>query len=264
MAEDELRATVGEESLAAASARGRWHAEYVGRSYRSAVERALARRRNRTRTVLKTDLWNEALGGARDVAGHFHEKLGVRFVGIDIALEVCALARVLVPPVRVVQADIRALPFRSGSFDAVLDLSTIDHLPEAGAAQAIAEYRRVLHVGGVLLLVFWQRSLLLARRLALKRLLGRRQKTGQHYFYRADVRAMLGEGLTVSDEFVCGALLVLPHALTGFLLGRLPDRARSGILRWVMRLERSASALPVLKHVAGLYAIAALRRPTVA
>ncbi len=259
MVEDELQVLVGEESLAAASPRGRWHAEYVGRSYRSAVERAIARRREGTRTVLKADLWNEALGGARDVAGHFHETLGLRFVGIDIALEVCTRARV--PSVSVVQADIRALPFRSGSFDAVLDLSTLDHLPEAGAAQAIAEYRRALHAGGVLLLVFWQRSFLVARKLALKRLLGRREKTGQHYFRRADVRAMLGEGLAVFDEFVGGALLVLPHALTGFLLGRLPERARSRLLRWVMRLEHSATALPVLKHVAGLYGIAALRRP---
>jgi SAM-dependent methyltransferase len=258
---DEIQALVSEEISLANSTRGRWHAEYLGRSYRSAVEMATAHLGRGSRTALKTDLWNECLGGAREIAGHFHERDGLRFFGLDLLHSVCVEGRSRVPAMHVVQADIRALPFRAGSFDAVLDLSTLDHLPEAGVADAIGEYRRVLRVGGALLLIFWQRSLIIRLRLLLKRLSGRREKTGQQYFKRACVMATLGRGLHVVREFVVGSLLIAPQGLTSRVLGRLPARALAGLLRLVVRVERSAAARPLLKHVAGLYGIVALRQP---
>ena len=137
MGADDIQALVGEENSLASSTRGRWRAEYLGRSYRSAVEMAMAQVGRGFRTVLKTDLWNECLGGAREIAGYFHERDGLRFFGLDLLHPVCVEGRARVPAMHVVQADIRALPFRAGSFDAVLDLSTLDHLPEAGVAEAI-------------------------------------------------------------------------------------------------------------------------------
>ena len=86
---DDIQTLVGEEILFANSPRGRWHAEYLGSSYRSAVEMATARVDRTPLTVLKTDLWNECLGGTRDIAGHFQEKGGFRFFSLDIAHSVC-------------------------------------------------------------------------------------------------------------------------------------------------------------------------------
>jgi SAM-dependent methyltransferase len=259
VAAEDMEAKVSEEASAHASIRGRWHAEYLGYAYRSAVEMALARSDGTARTVLKTDLWNEVLGGARDIAGHFHEKDGLRFVGVDLDLGVCARARSRVRAVGVVGADIRALPFRTGSFDAVLDLSTLDHLSESGAALAVDEYRRVLRGGGVLLLIFWQRNALMTLRLLLKRLLGRREKPDQHYLASATLRSKFGAGLSIVEEFAAGSLLVPPQPLTNLLLRSVPAKVLAAFLRWLVALERSAGTRPLLVHLAGLRGIVALR-----
>ncbi len=203
--------------------------------------------------VLKTDLWNECLGGSRDILGHLDARGSHRLFGVDISHAVCAGGRSRVPGAHVVQADITALPFRTGSLDAVVDLSTLDHLSGAGVAQAIGEYRRVLRDRGVLLVVFWQRNLMIRLRLLCKRLLGRREKTDQQYFTVGDVCAAFGDGLAVVDEFVVGLLLVPPFALTGALLGRLPTERRGRFLRWLVALEHAPTARPLLRHVAGLY-----------
>jgi SAM-dependent methyltransferase len=257
---DEFHALVTEEISSDGSINGRWHAEYLGHSYRSAVETAMALLDGGAHAVLKTDLWNECLGGARDIAGNFQGKHGSRFVALDLEYPVCVRAHARVPAVHVVQADIRALPFRGGSFDAVLDLSTLDHLPDEGVASAIDGYRRVLRERGVLLLIFWQRNLLMKQRLLLKRWLGKREKHDQHYFSRAAVRARFGGDLVVVKEFVTGSLLIPPQPLTGFLLGAFPVGWLTRFVGWVVALERSAVLHPLLKHLAGLYGFAALRR----
>lgn len=239
---------------------GRWHTEYLGRVYRGAVKMALARVSRGRPSVLKTDLWNEVLGGPRDIAGHFQESQGCRFFGVDLVRKVCVQAHLRLPTVRVVQADIRSLPFRAGSFDAVLDLSTLDHLPDAEVAGTIGEYRRVLRIGGVLLVIFWQRSFLVRQRLFLKRLLGRCEKPDQHYFPRAAVRASLGGGLVAVKEFLAGLLLIPPHPLTNLVLGKLPPGGLARFLRLLVAFERSSLMRPLLKHVAGLYGIVALRQ----
>lgn len=51
-----------------------------------------------------------------------------------------------------VQADIRALPFATGSFDAVVAFSILEHLHHHELAPAAAELARVLAPGGVLVI----------------------------------------------------------------------------------------------------------------
>ena len=52
-----------------------------------------------------------------------------------------------------VQADHRELPFADGSFDAVLNLfSSIGYRGEEGDRQTLAEFRRVLHPGGAIVI----------------------------------------------------------------------------------------------------------------
>jgi hypothetical protein len=101
-------------------------------------------------------------------------------------------------------------------------------------------------------------------RLLVKRLLGRREKTHQRYFARAAVSASFGDGLAVVREFVAGVLLVPPQRLTGLLLRTVPPGALGRLLRSLIRIEHAGGARPLLRHVAGLYGIAAIRRRDVA
>ena len=242
-------------------AEGDWYAEYVGHAYRSAVGRTLAAAGGGPPRVLKTDLWDETLGGARDILGDLAARRASWCTGIDLELSVCLGARARVAGLRAVQADIRALPFRSGSFDAVLDLSTLDHVPEADSASATAEYGRVLRDGGVLLLVFWQRNLLVRLRLAVKRWLGRSEKPDQHYLSRRAVLAGLGGELGAGRAFVAGSLLVAPLPLVRSVLRALPAAAAARFVRWVVSCEVSGSMQPLLRSIAGLYGLQAHRLP---
>jgi SAM-dependent methyltransferase len=101
------------------------------------------------RRLLKTDLWEEAVGGDEllftlaDRAREAH--------GIDVSARVVDEARRRGDGLDLRVADLRAIPLADGAVDAVLSTSTLDHLPTTDAyAQALRELRRVLSPGGVL------------------------------------------------------------------------------------------------------------------
>jgi len=125
------------------------------RRHSDAVNRRLVDRwlqGRRLARVLKTDLWDEAVadGVAPVLAVHASEVHGV-----DVAALTVAAASRRHPWLRTAEADVRALPAEDGAYDAVLSLSTLDHLPGRGAvAAALAEIHRVLRPGGDLLLTF--------------------------------------------------------------------------------------------------------------
>jgi SAM-dependent methyltransferase len=74
---------------------------------------------------------------------------GLRAVGGDLSTGMLDQAcRFAGPPL--VQLDMRALPFPSGSFDGVWWMASLLHLPKAEAPIALAEARRVLVPGGLL------------------------------------------------------------------------------------------------------------------
>lgn len=77
---------------------------------------------------------------------------GYRVVGADLSPELLLRAPASAPPR--VAADIRALPFRDGSFDAVINVFTSLGLfqDDAEDVRALGEARRVLVSGGALLL----------------------------------------------------------------------------------------------------------------
>ena len=239
----------------------RWHAAYLGGSYGRAVERGIARFGRAPAVVLKTDLWNECLGPPRDVLGQLATHSGISLFGLDLSHPVCVEARSRVPGARCVQADIRRLPFRSGSVDLLLDLSTLDHIPEGTAGAAIAEYRRVLADDGVLVIVFWQANIAVRLRLLLKRLTGRAEESSQYYFRRDAIKTLVGEGLATAEEFAPGALLLAPFGATSLVLGLLPEKWLDRLLEWVIRLEYSPAVRPLLQHFAGLHGLIATKRP---
>lgn len=101
-------------------------------------------------SILKTDLWDEArntriMVWARD--------RGARTFGVDISMPTVLLARDAFKstnPGRGLAAaagDVRDLPFRDGSFDAIYSMGTIEHFAET--ERAVAEIIRVLKPGGV-------------------------------------------------------------------------------------------------------------------
>ena len=97
--------------------------------------------------VLKTDLWDEAKN-TRILAWAAHR--GARAFGIDISEPTVMQARAAFTrdsgPLRAAAADVRALPFRDASFDAIYSMGTIEHFDET--EQAVKEMARVLKPGG--------------------------------------------------------------------------------------------------------------------
>ena len=70
-------------------------------------------------------------------------------VGVDINPRNIALLRRRLPNHTIIEGDVEALPFDDASFGTVLCTEVIEHIPNPAAA--LAEYRRVLQPGGVLI-----------------------------------------------------------------------------------------------------------------
>jgi SAM-dependent methyltransferase len=96
-------------------------------------------------SILKTDLWDEAKN-TRILA--WASERGARAYGVDISPPTVIQARAAFhdEPLRCAVSDVRELPFREGSFDAVYSMGTIEHFDET--EHAVEEMARVLKPGG--------------------------------------------------------------------------------------------------------------------
>ena len=97
--------------------------------------------------ILKTDLWDEAKN-TRILA--WASRQGARTYGVDIAEPTVIQARAAFGPghdtLRGAVGDVRDLPFRDASFDAIYSMGTIEHFDET--ERAVGEMARVLKPGG--------------------------------------------------------------------------------------------------------------------
>jgi ubiquinone/menaquinone biosynthesis C-methylase UbiE len=74
---------------------------------------------------------------------------GLRVVAADLSAGMLGQARAMVTP-RLVQSDMRHLPFREAAFDGCFVCASLFHVPRVEAPLALAAFRRVLRPGGVL------------------------------------------------------------------------------------------------------------------
>jgi SAM-dependent methyltransferase len=76
--------------------------------------------------------------------------------GCDVSKVQCRLAHINLKNLFASQGDIRSLPFASGVFNVILDVSTIDHVNQKDANAVLAEYSRLLCNDGLLILLYAQ------------------------------------------------------------------------------------------------------------
>lgn len=95
--------------------------------------------------ILKTDLWDEARN-TRILA--WASARGARAYGIDISPPTVSQAGLAFAPggLHACVGDVRTIPFRDASFDAIYSMGTIEHFAETEAA--VVEMARVLKPGG--------------------------------------------------------------------------------------------------------------------
>jgi SAM-dependent methyltransferase len=162
--------------------------------------------------ILKTDLWDEAKN-TRILA--WAAERGAHAFGVDISEPTASLARSAFTraanPLRATAADVRALPFVDGSFDAVYSMGTIEHFDET--EQAVREMARVLKPGGRAIIGVPNRHDPFLRPLmsTVMQAVGLYAYGYEKSYSRKSLRAMLERaGLTVTDET---AILFIPGLL---------------------------------------------------
>lgn len=101
------------------------------------------------RSVLKTDLWDEAKN--TQILQWVFDR-GARVTGIDISMPTVQEAREAfgARTLHAVASDVRRTPFANGSFDAIYSMGTVEHFVETEAA--VIELGRLLKPGGRLIL----------------------------------------------------------------------------------------------------------------
>jgi SAM-dependent methyltransferase len=213
----------------------------------------------RKQAVLKTDLWDEARN-TRILRWAAAE--GAIAFGIDIAAPTARAARAEFGDIALhaTVADVRHVPFRDGSFDAVYSMGTIEHFPESD--QAVRELLRVLRPGGIALIGVPNRHDPFLRPLfvAALGLLGLYAYGEERSFSRRQLRRLVeAEGFEVIGEsgilFIPGYLRMAELALHG----SLPAAARllAPALHLFAWLERRFPRLQ--RH--GYLIVAACRKP---
>ena len=203
------------------------------------------------RRVLKTDAFDEAVGRGFRRPG---------MVLMDISPVVLRGAGAGVC------ADIRALAFRDGSFDAVLSLSTLDHFAtHAEIERALAEIVRVLQPGGILVItldnlanpIVWLRNRLLF--VPLHKLGIVPYYVGATWTRRGLLAALERAGLRVDEE---EAIVHFPRAAGVFLCKQAERLGGETIERFLLRhllSWESLSAIPTRQLTAYFIAVRATK-----
>lgn len=209
-----------------------WTHQYIRAFYLQLVNRALGQLTSKKNLrVLKVDLWNEGVETTRDILGSFPSVDGI---GFDFSSKICRLAKNRLRNTGIAQATCQNLPFASGKFDLVLDLSTIDHVPFSGVGKIFGEYFRVLKPKGLLATAFWRSTAVTKYFL--------RPHEDQFYFDANKVaRALEESGFSIVSSYDIGSLLTIMESnfwLGQFVFWRLKRAFEDRLLTSVARVEQ--------------------------
>ena len=209
-----------------------WTNQYIKSFYLQLVNRALGQLKPaKGLRVLKVDLWNEGVETSRDILSNFAT---VDAVGFDFSKTICRMAKNRLQNSGVAQATCQSLPFASGKFDLVLDLSTIDHIPFAYAGEIFSEYYRVLKPKGLLAMAFWRSNIVTKYFL--------HAPSDQFYFDKKKVAKELEDnGFSIVSSYDIGSLLTITESnlwLGPFLFWRLKAAFEDRLLDSVAKLEQ--------------------------
>jgi ubiquinone/menaquinone biosynthesis C-methylase UbiE len=190
--------------------------------------------------------------------GHHLARLrakGFEVAGVDGSGEMIARARVANPGVPIEQADVEALPFASGQFDLVLCVEVLRYLPDI--SPSLREMARVLRPGGVCLATaapwlnlngYWLVNRL-ASTVGIPGLAGLKQYFHTSARLRRAFRAAGFGTVSVHGVYVGPVNWV----------ERLAPRALPAILRRWERLDAGLADRPVIRELANMYLVHAVR-----
>jgi len=240
---------------------GRWRT-YCDRLHLALIERELPEPGSR---VLKTDLFDEAVGTGlvEGIAG----RSGVGDVaGVDVSAAVASDASSSNPELQAAIGDLRELPFASGSFDAIVSNSSLDHFETRRELfTAIHELHRVTRSDGRVLITLDNLACpIIALRNALPYRLLRaigimRYPTGATLTGRGLRRALTDAGFAVERT---ATLMHAPRVLAIPWFEHADRRGADGTGRSVNRLLRweVLGRLPT-RHMTGHFVCVVARRP---
>lgn len=212
--------------------------------------------------VLKTDSFEEAYGADQILFDLFPEA-GCA-IGIDLAWSTArrAQARCPSPRVQFLTGDVRRLPLRSESVDAIVSTSTLDHFDSrADFCTALGELMRVLRPGGLAIVTL---DNLHNPLYALLRMASRRGWAPFRLGYTASQSGLLrhlqeaGLEVIAAERLIHNPRLISTLVFLGLrrLLGRQADPPIRGLLKLFATLER----LPTRRFTA-CFVAACARKP---
>lgn len=76
--------------------------------------------------------------------------MGLKATGVDLAEKLLEIAQKANPDIKFVLADVRQLPFKDGSFQAVWASAVLHHVAKPEMPIVLAEFYRILAPGGIL------------------------------------------------------------------------------------------------------------------
>ncbi len=226
-----------------ASGHGKKKDYYLKKAYETATKLGIKYVDSEKIALLKADLWNEGVG-CRNLLAQFEGNKNFSLFGIDLSLTVCSSAKSRSKNSHIAQADIRNLPFAKNSFDILLDISTLDHVPWLQAKKALKEYARVLKSNGVLVLVFWYNCF------AVKHVRHDKENEFQYYFSLKEAKSELKQNFDVLEEYCIHCLSTVPKRLS-------PKKWPNWFLDLLLKLEYSWLSRFLLKEFSGLYVVIA-------
>jgi len=90
--------------------------------------------------------------GAGIPTAKFLTKKGIKVTGIDLSDKMLSLARVNVTNAEFIKMDMNELEFKENSFDGIISVYTLFHVPKKNHIQIFKKFFEILKPGGILLI----------------------------------------------------------------------------------------------------------------